>query len=386
MEVKKCRLIGLLAGTMLSSWVVKGQDSLVMVKALQRLSAPAMHGRGYVQGGLDSAANFLVQQLTGLGLKVQQQHFSFPVYTYPGRASLAINGKAMQPGKDFIMGPASRGFDGYAKLEEMDSTGWISRENAVILTPVKKLTWTVSTMQESYTHFQVREDALPKTVSGLQATVDVQFIRSFPSRNIIATVPGRRQKDSTIVFTAHYDHLGMLGKEAVFPGANDNASGTAFLLALAQRVKAEPLDYTAVFLFFSGEEAGLLGSQYYVKHPLLPLKNIRFLLNLDMMGNGDEGITVVNATVFEKEFALLQQINAEGKYLNAINSRGKAQNSDHYYFTEKGVPSFFWYTLGKRKAYHDVHDVAETVPYYEANDLVQCILEFSKQVILLPKK
>jgi Zn-dependent M28 family amino/carboxypeptidase len=177
-----------------------------------------------------------------------------------------------------------------------------------------------------------------------------------------------------------------MGSKTIFPGANDNASGTALLLALAKRMVEQPLEYTTVFIFFAGEEAGLVGSSFYVSQPVYPLSNIRFLLNLDLMGNGEEGITVVNATVFENEFKLLQEINNKGKLLVAINSRGKAQNSDHYYFTEKGVPSFFWYTLGKRKAYHDVNDIAETVPLYEANDLLQLALAFSKQVISLPRK
>jgi hypothetical protein len=103
------------------------------------------------------------------------------------------------------------------------------------------------------------------------------------------------------------------------------------------------------------------------------------------VGNGDEGITVVNATEFPAEYRLLQQINEQEPLLVAINSRGKAQNSDHFYFTEKGVPSFFWYTLGKRKAYHDVDDVSSTLPFYEANDLQRLIIRFSEKLISLPR-
>jgi len=386
MLVKPYRIVGFYLLFSCVILPVFGQDSLAVRAAINQLTAPGMHGRGYVQGGLDTAANFLVEKLTAMGLQVQKQPFEFPVNTFPGRAALSINGRKLEPGKDFLLGPESMAFDGTTTLLEVDSTTWASEDRKVMVELRSKLTWSVATRQQNYTRFEVLTDAMPLPAKKLKATVDASFVPSFIAHNIFATIPGTRKPDSTIVFTAHYDHLGMMGASTIFPGANDNASGTAMLLALAKQIAAQPLDYTVVFIFFAGEEAGLVGSSFYVSHPLLPLSNIRFLLNLDLMGNGEEGITVVNASVFEKEFNLLQEINNTGKYLVAINSRGKAQNSDHYYFTEKGVPSFFWYTLGKRKAYHDVDDIAATVPLYEANDLLQLALHFSKQVIFQTRK
>jgi hypothetical protein len=104
-------------------------------------------------------------------------------------------------------------------------------------------------------------------------------------------------------------------------------------------------------------------------------------LNLDLEGTGDEGITVVNATVFSKEFGWMQEINNKSHYLAAVNARGKAANSDHYYFTEKGVPSFFFYTLGGIKAYHDVFDRAETLPLNRVSNIQQFIETFNKRVM-----
>jgi Zn-dependent M28 family amino/carboxypeptidase len=106
------------------------------------------------------------------------------------------------------------------------------------------------------------------------------------------------------------------------------------------------------------------------------LANISFLINLDLVGNGEEGITVVNATGFPSAFSLLQEINHSNQYISNIYSRGKARNSDHYWFTEKGVPSFFIYTMGKRKAYHDVDDVSSTLALPEVNDLELLITQF----------
>jgi Zn-dependent M28 family amino/carboxypeptidase len=131
------------------------------------------------------------------------------------------------------------------------------------------------------------------------------------------------------------------------------------------------------FILFSGEEAGLLGSKYFTDNPLIPLSNIRFLVNLDLEGTGIDGITVVNATVYPKEFAMLKQINEKDKYMVKINSRGKAANSDHYLFTEKGVPAFYIYTLGGIQAYHDIYDVSATLPLNKYEDEFRLLVKFN---------
>jgi aminopeptidase YwaD len=85
--------------------------------------------------------------------------------------------------------------------------------------------------------------------------------------------------------------------------------------------------------------------------------------------------------VFTKEFALLREINTQNNYFVQVKSRGKAANSDHYWFTEKGVPSFFMYTLGGIKAYHDVFDKAQTLPLTEYNDLYKLIAAFNTRLM-----
>jgi hypothetical protein len=100
-----------------------------------------------------------------------------------------------------------------------------------------------------------------------------------------------------------------------------------------------------------------------------------------MEGTGIEGITVVNATEFPKQFKEMQAINNSKHYLAAVNPRGKAGNSDHYFFTEKGVPAFFFYTLGGIKAYHDVFDRPETLPLNEVNNIVAFIKDFNSELM-----
>jgi hypothetical protein len=89
----------------------------------------------------------------------------------------------------------------------------------------------------------------------------------------------------------------------------------------------------------------------------------------------------VNASEFPAEFAMMKEVNEKEKLLVSINSRGKAANSDHYFFTEKGVPSFFFYTLGGIKAYHDVFDIAATLPLNEQEDLFKLIVAFNSELM-----
>lgn len=361
------------------------QDSLHIRQWMDSLAAPAMKGRGYVGNGMQLAADWICATMERKGVQVQRQSFEYPVNVFPKQTRIVLNGKQLVEGVDFLMGPESGSFNGTVSLLQVDSSLFTSPDQKVVLELVNKLTWSVATHQQQRSRVMVVRQAIKSQPKELVLQVEPFFEPSFTAYNVIATIPGTQRNDSAIVFTAHYDHLGQMGN-ALFAGANDNASGAALLMQLACRIQAQPLPYKAVFIWFAGEEAGLVGSAYHVSQPIFPLSKIRFLLNLDLMGSGEEGITVVNATEFEREFKLLQEINKAGNFLVAINSRGKAPNSDHYFFSEKGVPAFFWYTLGPRKSYHDIDDIASTVSLYEAADLVQLAIQFSEQVILLPRK
>jgi hypothetical protein len=365
--------------------VLSGQDSAQIRHWMNELASPQMHGRGYTNDGLNKARLFLWRVLDSLQLQPVSQPFRHPVNRFPGNMYLSVNGKPLEAGRDFLVSPESSGYNGKGRLMQADSLLWLPADRKLAIQLESKLTWSVAASAEPYTLLQVRRDALQAAPTQFECQVEAQFMSSFESANLMALIPGKRVPDSMVAFCAHYDHLGRMGREALFAGANDNASGVAFLLALAGRLKKEPPDYTAVFLFFAGEEAGLLGSEHFVNHPLVPLDKIRFLLNLDLMGNGEEGMTVVNGTVHTPEFERLLALHAEQPFLPGIYSRGKARNSDHYWFSEKGVPSFFWYTMGARKAYHDVVDVAETVPLFRVESLVDLALRFAEAVASLPR-
>jgi aminopeptidase YwaD len=343
-------------------------------------------GRGYTNDGMKKAEQFLASLFKSFGLQPLNsnsylQPFSYPVNTFPGKMQVAVNGKELVAGKDFIVSPDSKGVKGKGALIQKDSVDFTDAEDRIIVTLKDKLTWSVAPEVADFTIIEVDKKALEGLPQTINANIENKLVKNFQTANVCGLVKGTLHPDSIIVLTAHYDHLGGMGKDTYFPGANDNASGTSLLLSLARYYASNPQSYSIAFICFAGEEAGLLGSKYFASNPLINLGNIRFLINFDLVGTGDEGITVVNATEFAKEFALLNAVNNSSKYLTKINARGKAANSDHYWFTEKGVPSFFIYTLGGIKAYHDVFDRSATLPLNEYNDLFKLIVQFNERLM-----
>lgn len=382
----KIRLTVLL---LLIAFTSTAQDIVFARKMLDTLTSRYFWGRGYTNDGLTKTTTFLIQQFKDYGLKPMDgiaflQKFSYPVNTYPGKMKVSINGTELVPGKDFIVSPDSRGVTGEGKLFQKDSVQFIDPKNRIIVVLVDKLTWSAETKVLDYTVIELDKKFQKSKPSFIKVDVENKFIDDFKTGNICGIVKGTAKPDSVIVFTAHYDHLGGMGSSTYFPGANDNASGVIQVLTMAKYYAAHQQPYSMAFILFSGEEPGLLGSKYFTENPLIPLKNIRFLVNLDLEGTGDEGITVVNATVYGGEFLMLKQINEKNNFLVKVNSRGKAANSDHYFFTEKGVPAFYMYTLGGIKAYHDIYDISATLPLNEYENLFKLIIRFNDGLMNKP--
>jgi len=362
------------------------QDLAFAKRIVDTLTSPVFWGRGYTNDGMKKAADLLESEFKSYGLEPMDgksffQHFSYPVNTFPGELKVTVNGKELVPGKDFIVAPETKGIKAEGSLTQKDSVTFLNMEEKFIVHLDDKLTMDLAPEVATYSMINVDK----KSITGIPATFKVnienKFLKNFKTENICGIAKGTVKPDSMIFITAHYDHLGGMGKDTYYPGANDNASGVSLLLNLAHYYAKHPQPYTIAFICFAGEEAGLIGSKYFTDHPLVPLKNIRFLINTDLAGTGQEGITVVNATEFPKEFAMMNAVNDENKLLVKINPRGKAANSDHYFFTEKGVPSFFFYTLGGIKAYHDVFDKAETLPLNEHEDLFKLLIKFNDKLM-----
>ena len=392
-------------------------------QTISMLCSPQYAGRGYVEEGRVLAANFIASEFHKIGLKPFkkkfQQTFTLPVQTFPGACTIAIGRDTLRPGVDYLVAPSSaavspqqytlvycnsatlyRSINAFKpcpkdRILVIQTTGFGGDTNKVMQARLQelqqfaatielttaKLTWSVSQQASPYPSFQIVAAALAHKPQSAFVSLEAVFHPKFTSSNVIGYLPAAENAKHKpyLVVTAHYDHLGKMGKDTYFPGANDNASGVGMLLYIAQELSQQRKpEFNYVFIAFGAEEAGLVGSHYFVEHPLFDLKQIRFLLNTDIMGSGEEGITVVNATLFKPEFEKLVEMNLEAKYLTQVKSRGPAANSDHYFFTEKGVPAFFVYTMGPNKHYHDIEDKAEELSYAAFEPLAELLLQFMR--------
>jgi hypothetical protein len=401
------------------------QDIKYARRLIDTLASPAMHGRGYVNNGDQIAAKFINNEFAKDSLKFFDknyfQTFKLSICTLPGKVVVETGKNKIVPGVDYLVWASSPQINGTFKIVKLDS-GIAANEkafqkflssnfsNKFILLDKKgikdkrvlavfntieykntlnakgiikiedKLVWGAddALTPSSVVNITIKRSSLPAKTKKVTVDIEQKIQSDHELSNIIGYVEGKTKPDSFIVFTAHYDHLGQMGANTYFPGANDNASGTAMLLDLAKYYSKNKPDYSVVFISLTGEEMGLIGSEYYVDHPLFKLSKIRFLINLDLEGTGDDGIKVVNGSIYQKEFDLLTKINDENKFLKTIGKRGEAAISDHYSFYKKGVKDFYIYTLGGIDAYHNIYDKAETLPLTKYNEVFKLLTDFVK--------
>lgn len=418
-RIKHILLFALFGGVFIFSGYAQVERKIAE-KIVADLTSAEMHGRGYVNQGDKKAADYILNYMTNLGVKASMQPFKFDVNTFPDSMRVTANGRTLIPGVDYIVSPRSGSATGTystvyitkhnmldielnkiiynpttksdflivldaAGIKDKDSlmefhalaNAYVGTAPVIVLNDDKH-TWSVSSNAQKSPVIELKREVFPGTDAVWNLNIKNQLVRNYESQNVIGVITGKHKKlkKKYLFVTAHYDHLGRMGHNTYFPGANDNASGTALMLLLMDHYKKNRPDYTMVFIAFGAEEAGLIGSKYYTQHPVYPLKDIRFLLNLDLMGNGQEGITVVNATVFAKDFKRLAEINKQTDWFTQIKTRGEAANSDHYWFTKAGVPSFFVYTMGGSSAYHDVFDTHEAIEFPKIKELLQLSIQF----------
>lgn len=392
------------------------------------LASPYFKGRGYIKEGDNLAAYFVASEFHKMGLKKfvgaknYYQNFNFPVNIFPRDCFAAIDDNYLICGRDFVPDPGCPDVKGTWNLVWLDSatvanpeeykkfakrnfsTYFIVVDDKGVTDPDQKkifknmslnpfgarglifirtkITWGVATEVAQFPILEIVRGNIQKSSKQMKVLVDSKFIDDYPSRNVIGYIEGKEKPDSFLVVSAHYDHLGKIGRTVYFPGANDNASGIAMMLSLAKwfSLPQNQPKYSIAFIGFGAEEAGLIGSTRYNMYPVFPVSKIKFLLNVDIMGTGDEGITVVNSTEFKKEFAIMDSINTQKQYLVQIKKRGPAANSDHYPFYENKVRCFFAYTMGGVKYYHDIDDRAETLPLNEFADLHLLFRDFMNEI------
>ena len=401
--------------------ILKAQNLEKARSIIDTLCSQEMFGRGYTKDGHQKAANYISNECKSRGLKAFNKSYlqSFPILvnTFPEEPILIMGKEKMVLGKDYIVKASSKSCKGkFTRLKvtnqdlssaedfgaliggkkknksaliidkrELDSDkkeainqliNYYTGYPLVVVIDTNKLTASMSQVMGKMTivHLKVDSDySVPKTI-GISVSSKLVETRS---NNVVAYFEGIQHPDSFVVFSAHYDHLGGYGDSIYFPGANDNASGIAMLLELADEFqKMDSLKYSVVFIAFGGEEVGLIGSKYFTENPLFPLESIKVLINTDILGTGVDGIKMVNATANRHVYDTFINLNEKLNLLKYIGKRGPAANSDHYFFSLKEVPAVFIYTLGGISAYHDIFDIPSTLPLTKFLSIKKLLLSY----------
>lgn len=419
------QIVLLIFSLIVFSYSVNSQDLLKTKERIARLSSVELCGRGYLDNCAAKTAEYLADEFDKAGLipfgDSFFQSFYYSVNTFPNDIELKIDGTNFIAGTDFLIGPSSpsvkrkyRVFKpdslllndpnlllkkvsenkkllkrllviDYALLNDIDKKWFyifLMKSNKPgfagfieLIPETDELMWAVRRNQKDYPIVKIKRELFPDDAKKLYINCEPELIEKFHAKNVIAQISGK--KEEYVVFTAHYDHLGRMGN-VYFPGAQDNASGTAMVLDLADYYAKNRSDYSIVFMLFFGEEAGLLGSRHYVENPMFDLDKIKILINLDMVGTGEKGITIVNGSAesYDDIFTLFNNINYEDKLLPDIVARGEAPNSDHAPFHEKGVKSVFIYSMGGTTYYHSIKDRPETLTFSGYFGLFELLTKF----------
>lgn len=242
---------------------------------------------------------------------------------------------------------------------------------------------------------KIDKDLKPQSfpLDGFKADLAVEITRDdYKLKNVIGVLEGSGPlADETIIIGGHYDHLGngvqggslAFGSNDIHNGADDNASGTALFLELARRLahREDPLPRRVVFMGFSGEELGLLGSHYYCEHPLYPLDKTVFMVNFDMVGrlSNDSALSVLGVGTSDGMDEILESLGTAAGFklkLTAGASDGLG-GSDHQSFMAKRVPVAFFFT-GLHSQYHRPSDDTPLINFAGMSR----IADLTEQVIL----
>ena len=243
-------------------------------------------------------------------------------------------------------------------------------------------------------HTAIDRDLKPQSfvLPQMSASIDLTATKTRkPVLNVAATVPG--QIDEWIVVGAHYDHLGLGEKNSLAPrfigqphhGADDNASGVAGLLELAQAFAEQSPRRSLLFAAFAGEEIGLLGSAYFVKNPPLPVEKIAAMINMDMVGRPRSNKIYVTGVGTSPVFKGLVEAACKTTEMEAITSASGYSASDQTSFVSHSVPVLFFFS-GLHSDYHKPSDTWDKIDGPGAEKVVKMIYQVIEGISTLPER
>ncbi|MFN4258869.1 MAG: M20/M25/M40 family metallo-hydrolase [Gemmataceae bacterium] len=269
-------------------------------------------------------------------------------------------------------------------------------------------TMTKSSLAQSLSDIEraIDRDLQPRgaPLTGWHADLEIRVDRpTVPVKNVIGVLEGEGPlAKETIVIGAHYDHLGYGGRgslardvkgPAIHHGADDNASGTTCLIELARRFGQGPKPARRiVFIAFSAEEIGLLGSDHYVKNPLIPLTDTVAMINLDMVGRlradkdtNEEQLTVYGTGTAKHFDQLIDDLNKKHSHFKLRKVPGGTGPSDHTSFYLKDIPVLFFFT-GTHPDYHKPSDTADKINVEGMRKIADLVEDITQELVQADKR
>ena len=354
------------------------------------------------------------------------QHFQFPMNVMRGAMSLSVDGVAYAPTFDFTVKEFSPSCHGFFKVTHLDEEAYrregfmehlssgIYRDQFVVidweryletiqpdpfdkykpwLTELDNIGGILLQQEEQFPYFKARtyyqskhpvlfvNESFPDDAREIELHVNAEMLPTRDAHNVVAWLPGTDPKaDTYYTFIAHYDHLGYMGADFMFPGANDNGSGSAMLVTLAKYFSKHRPAHGVQFILLDAEEENLLGGFFYCENPRLPLDKIEYLIDLDMVGDDSDHLSTQITPGGEAGLEQFRAINADGKYppfdfvMEEMND-----DSDHFSFAQKGVPGIYFETEGSiLQYYHTPRDSFQNTRDSNFDRLFHLITEFVK--------
>lgn len=398
---------------------VSAQDLGHYKEIIKELSSAKYRGRGYAEDGANKAGKWIAKEFAKMGAdEVVCQPFTHNINTFPGKMEFSVDGIRQIPGVDFTLREFNPSIKGEFKLYYIDMENYdADRVFADLALPEWENAMVVCDFMFTFQHgadfkkMQSKEECssagfiytweaplkfykaygdtvkdkpiiwvtpdFPTDAKMVKLDIENEFLEDCECFNVIAKVEGEKH-DQCYVFTAHYDHLGLLGKKTYYPGAHDNASGTAAIITLAAYYAEHTPEYDMYFIAFSGEDANLRGSEWYAKHPIVPLSDIRYLINLDMIGDNNSDLYCEVSNEGVAGYEVFEMVNSEKGYFKALDRAELADNSDHYPFAVRNVPCIFFMNENGDafKYYHTVYDTFENSIFDNYEPTCKLIIDF----------
>ncbi len=248
--------------------------------------------------------------------------------------------------------------------------------------------------------------SIPVPGVGIEARRAIKDRRVVQTRNVVGVIEGSDPtlKNEFVLVTGHYDHVGQKD-QFIYHGADDNASATAAVIAIAEAFKANPTPpkRSVMFLVFEAEEDGLLGAFHYVANPIVPLDQTVAVLNMDMIGRDEdsptwkttaaENVNGVNlvGTLYSPDMRKVVETENRAIHLaldyktDGDDREGWFSRSDHYPFAVKGIPVAFFNT-GEHPDYHTANDTWDRINYPKMEKIVKLVYLSTRQLANSPTR